>query len=130
DAHLRASIEAGGSQAFSSYKQVSELVNGAEAIVGTLGPLPLGIYAVTATAVVNNFDHDAGWDCNLFASDGSFIAHSHTSTDSNSGNVAMTGLVINPGTIEMHCSSGIAGSSTLANTIVAVSVGTATIGVP
>jgi hypothetical protein len=45
------------------------LVEGAEATVGTIGPLPAGSHAIVATAVVFNFDHNADWNCQLVRGD-------------------------------------------------------------
>jgi hypothetical protein len=129
------------SRAFSTYNVEANLVEGARATVGTIGPLPAGSYAVVATATVFNLDHNAGWDCRLSRADtGAVIGRTAEGTTSVSftesalggthvTNVTIPALVILPdnGTLHMTCATGEAGSSVFDIQIVARSVGVATI---
>ena len=78
-----AALQAGaGSKAYSTFKFESDLVNGAEATVGSIGPLPAGNYVVIATASVMNTDHDSDWYCKLIRDDNSaVIGHASVPTE-------------------------------------------------
>jgi hypothetical protein len=82
DDALKSLITSSSSKAFSSFKGVSDLVQGAEATVGSLGPLPAGSYAVSAQATVSNLNHDAFWDCTLVTDGGIQIGRSSIGTES------------------------------------------------
>jgi len=144
DTALQASISA-GSRGFSTFKNESELVEGASAIVGSIGPLPAGNYAVIATATVQNTKNNADWHCQLVRNDmGTVIGENFEGTTSlditdvfasggtSTGNVTIPALVSLPdnGIVNMTCETGVAGSSVFKIQMVATSVGTATIGCP
>jgi hypothetical protein len=143
DTELRNLIASAKGPAFSSFNRKADLVNGAGATVGTLGPMPPGNYLVVAKAAVQNFKNDAGWFCNLLRADGAPIDGTFASTESrgigeivslsetNLTNVAVTTLTVE-GSLKMVCGThnGAAGSTVFDIAIAAVQVGAATIGCP
>ena len=133
---------AASSKGFSSFTSKSGLVHGETAVVGSLGPLPAGNYAVVANATVANTLHNAVWSCYLERSDNPNVAIGRAATgtvsqdflDSVEGvflnNITIPVLVTIPDntSIRMLCWTGINGSDVDNIQMVATAVGTATIG--
>jgi hypothetical protein len=65
DSALSAALSTAKGKAFQTFVPNFGLVNGNEAVVATLGPLPPGDYFVIARATVRNASHDAAWFCFL-----------------------------------------------------------------
>ena len=137
DDSLRAEILASGGKAFSTFQRNAGLVQGARAVVGTVGPLPAGNYLLTAKATVENFIHDVDlWECDLQRDDGIFIDNSASSTTTGSPFTAIVnvGLTTLPTaqSVKMSCAAigNISGSDVSDIAITAVPVGEATIGCP
>jgi hypothetical protein len=108
------------------------LVNGADATVARLDGLPAGRYFVIGKALVQNFEHDAGWICHLFRNDehGAVDALDVTATiteDSfplTDSHVVMTAVATlpAPGSFRFDCFTLRAGSRLLDLKIVAITV--------
>jgi regulator of replication initiation timing len=136
DAELRGLINNARGQAFSTFRRNAQLVNGATALVGAVGPLPAGNYLVTAKATVSNSDDDASWDCFLQRDDKVAIdsTGAGTSSDSHFATIVNVGLTSLPSaqSIKMFCGTfgGIAGSQLFDIAMTAVQVGDATIACP
>jgi len=110
------------------------LVQGAFALVGSVGPLPAANYLITAKATVENFIHDGPFDCFLRRDDGVEIDSTVTSTSTDSPfasvvNAGLTSLTAAQ-SVNMFCGTfgGISGSDVSDVAITAVQVGEATIG--
>lgn len=141
DAALQAVITASNSKGFSTYNPQADLVEGAPATVGSIGPLPAGNYAIVATASVYNPKNDADWGCFLVRDDTNVtigrVTFGTTSPPAigdvyghsvNSGTIPALVTLPDNGRVHMTCSTGVAGSSLYDIEIVATSVATATIG--
>jgi hypothetical protein len=99
-------------RAFQTLKDRADLVNGAPATVATLGPLPAGSYVVIVKATVVNRERNAFWVCSLF---NPVDLIDTTSSDTKSSNTVMVHVALTtltaPGSLEMFCGTGEAGSS-------------------
>jgi len=136
DAALQAAIAA-SSAGFSIFKESPPgLVQGVPVTIGTIGPLPAGSYAIVATVAVANLEHNADWDCQLVRTDtGAVIGRTFEGTNRDSffgttrRNVTIPALVTLPenGIVNMTCETQSTLSSVEDLTIVATSVGTATV---
>jgi len=114
------------------------LVEGASAVVATLGPLPAGNYLVTATLALENTVHAARWLCTLFTQAGDQVPvteidslQTHTSLGgigvlSEFNSLALAGIARLPhgaATVKVNCGTGVSGSDIRSVHIVAVKVG-------
>jgi len=141
DDALRSALLASRGKAFSIFNHNATLVNGARAVVGSLGPLPAGNYMVTSRASFLNFRNNAVWDCQLVRNDGVFIDAAFSGTESKSAfedfgpsegnivNVTLTTLGAG-GSVKMFCATDVAGSELFDIAMVAVQVGEASIACP
>jgi hypothetical protein len=141
DDALRSALLAARGKAFSIFNHSATLVNGARAVVGSLGPLPAGNYMVTSRASFLNFRNNAVWDCQLVRNDGVFIDAAFSGTESKSAfedfgpseghvvNIALTTLGA-AGSVKMFCGTDVAGSELFDIAMVAVQVGEAAIACP
>ena len=141
DDALRSALLDSKGKAFSIFNHSATLVNGARAVVGSLGPLPAGNYMVTSRASFLNFRNNAVWDCQLVRNDGVFIDGAFSGTESKSSfedfgaseghivNVTLTTLGAG-GSVKMFCGTDVAGSELFDIAMVAVQVGEASIACP
>jgi hypothetical protein len=121
----------GATGKFFDVKTSGGLVNGANATVATLGPLPPGNYLVIGRAFVENFIHDTLWFCNLLNPAGFNIDGTATSTQSVgfTGNalssMTMAGFarLTTSGPVTMECASDESGSDLPDIHLLAVQVG-------
>jgi hypothetical protein len=113
---LRDLIDGAGSKAFSAFKSQSVLQNGASGLVGSVGPFPAGNYAVMAKAVVQDFEPNTSWSCELRTDDGRAIDRTAGFTTLNTGNAQMIenialATLTAAGSIRMICETHVSGPS-------------------
>jgi hypothetical protein len=137
DSALSAALSTAKGKAFSTFVPNFGLVNGAEAVVATLGPLPPGDYFVIARATVRNASHDAAWYCfleldNIVPLDdvregteefGLFEGAAFATSYGNLTNIRVTTALAPSGTVRMKCSTHVAGSDLLGIRIIAIELG-------
>ena len=114
------------------------LVEGADAVLATLGPIPSGNYLVVANLSLENTVHAARWLCTLFSEtvDQGHITlidshQTHTSLGgigvlSEFNTLALVGIARLPdsaATVKVRCSTGVSGSDIRVVHVVAVRVG-------
>jgi len=121
----------GATGKFFDVKTSGGLVNGANATVATLGPLPPGNYLVIGRAEVENFIHDTLWFCNLIDPAGLNIDGTASSTQSVEfsgvplSSLTMAGIarLTTAGKVTMECGSNESGSDLPNIHLLAVQVG-------